>query len=112
MSTLDVSAQPVAKSLEVDRPRQPRLWPPLAMVGAYWTGWIVVQVFYKATFAQFLYLFWTPIVLLLAMLVWWLVFSRLRWVDRLWGIGCLAIGGGLAVALGDKTMAMLPLPFG
>jgi hypothetical protein len=93
------------------RPK-PRLVPPLVLVAAYWTGWLVVNIFYAATFTQFLYLFWSPIALVLAMLVWWLAFSRLAWLDRLWGVCCLVIGGALATALADKSLATPPVPMG
>ena len=92
--------------------RQPRLWPPLVLVVLYWTGWAVTNFGLSGTFTQFLYLFWTPLLLALLTIAWWLTFSRLPWLDRLWGIGCLVGGAGLAVLLGHKTMAEPPVPIG
>jgi len=110
MSAVDLPAKPLASPNNAAAAARPRLWPPVALVAAYWIGWLVIHTFYKATFTQFLYLFWGPISLLAAMLVWWLLLSRLRWIDRLWGIGCLAIGAALAMALGDKSVAVRPMP--
>jgi outer membrane protein assembly factor BamB len=85
---------------------RPRLWPALLLVAAYWIAWLIVNVFYSATFTQFLVLFWSPFVLSAGILVWWLAGSRLPWRDRWWGVACLVVGGIGAKLLAHPSMGM------
>ena len=102
----DISAtRPAKPAKPVDPvPRAPRLWPALVIVLAYWIGWVLVTYAQGNQFAQFMYYFWSPVLVALAILVWWLGLSRQPWLDRLWGIGCIAAFGGMAVALGHRSM--------
>jgi outer membrane protein assembly factor BamB len=50
-------------------------------------------------------IFWSPFVLALGILVWWLFFSRQPWVDRLFGPGLLIAGGIATKFLSHKSMA-------
>src|SRR5262249_51681133 len=84
-----------------------RLWPAQVLVALYWVGLLLVNLFLAATFSQFLFQFYAPMVLALGILIWWLFFSRLRWAERLSGIAALIAGGLLALYLADKSM-----PFG
>ena len=112
MTALDspTIALPVKPTAPASRP--PRLVPPLVLVILYWVGWVVMNFAFSGQIMQFMYLFWSPMVLLAAMLVWWLAFSRLAWIDRLWGLGTLVAAFGLATALSDQSMAPPPMPMG
>jgi outer membrane protein assembly factor BamB len=107
--TIDFALSPPAKTSPsaATPPRPaPRLWPALALVAAYWVAFATVNVFFPATFTQFLTMFWSPQVLAPAILVWWLFFSRQPWADRLWGVAWLILGGILATLLAHKSMMM------
>jgi outer membrane protein assembly factor BamB len=82
-----------AKAASTATIHPPRLWPALLLIAAYWIAWGTVNLFCPGTFTQFLTIFWSPFVLTIGILVWWLGFSRQPWADRLWGVGCLIAGG-------------------
>jgi outer membrane protein assembly factor BamB len=72
-----------------------RLWPGVVIVIAEWIlitvpGWIA-----PATFTHFMTMFWGPILALVALTIWWLLGSRIRWANRL--LGLLACAGTCAV---------------
>jgi outer membrane protein assembly factor BamB len=93
----------------VDRPRVVRgvrLWPAIMLVTAYWLTVLVMNVFYSATFMQFLAMFYSPMALALGMLIWWLGFSRQPWVERFWGVGSVVLVGIAATLLGHDSMRM------
>lgn len=102
-----VAAAPSADVKTIAPPlaeKRPRLWPAIALAAAYWIGRAILTVFFPGTFSLFLYLFWSPMVLGVAILLWLLILSRMTWADRGWSALWL-IGGGLAAsALADKTM--------
>ena len=89
-------------------PRWPRLWPALVLVLVYWAGWLVMNKLKEPVginpFAQFMFNFWAPMVTAAAMLVWVLTLSRLKWLDRVWFVGCLAAGGLIALYLVDRSV--------
>lgn len=84
--------------------RTPRLWPALVIVLAYWIGWVFVTYLLGHPFAQFMYYFYAPMAVVLAMLVWWFGFSRQTWLDTLWGVGCITGFGIAATVLGHRSM--------
>jgi outer membrane protein assembly factor BamB len=110
MTTESITAMAPQKPKAADAARPAtalRLWPVLVLVVAYWTGYAFANFVVPGTFTQFLTMFWSPIILALAILVWWLFFSRQAWRDRFFGVGCLILGGGLATLLCDhKSMIM------
>jgi outer membrane protein assembly factor BamB len=107
MATADLSAASLEKPLPAAKEGLgPRLAPAVVMVALYWLARIFVNAFFAGTFQQFLTLFWSPILLALGTLVWWLFFSRMKWADRLWGLGCLIGCGGIAWLLSHRTMVM------
>jgi outer membrane protein assembly factor BamB len=106
---MTTGATEVSTAADVKRraPVQPRLWPAQFLVAAYWITWLIMKVFFSATMMQFLVMFNAPMVLAAGVLVWWLFFSRLPWVDRLWGIGCVILGGLGAWLLIHGSMGMV-----
>jgi outer membrane protein assembly factor BamB len=87
-------------------PRKVRLWPAFVFVAAYWAAWAFVTVFYPATFQQFMTVFWSPMILAPLVLLWWLGFSRQRWLERFWGVGCVVLAGVGATYLAHTSMMM------
>ncbi len=91
--------------------RTPRLWPALLLIVGYWIGYAAVtQISTVPPMTQFMYSFWAPLVVAPLLIVWWLLFSRMAWLDRVWGIVWLAAGGLAASALCHKTIATPPVP--
>ena len=106
MTAVDYQVAPVpAKPSAPPATRKPRVVMPLLVMAAYWVGWLVMTFFFPATFSQFLYLFWSPMIIAAVLLLWFVFFSALSWLDRLWTVLWLAGGGGLAVLLCDRSMA-------
>jgi outer membrane protein assembly factor BamB len=72
-----------------------RLWPAVVIVALQWAlikvpGWVAPN----NGLLQFMCMFWAPIVTIAALAVWWVFFSRLRWVDRLFGVLAFAAALG------------------
>jgi outer membrane protein assembly factor BamB len=73
--------------------RRLRLWPAVVLLALEWLlitvpGWVA-----PATFTQFMFMFWGPVLASLGLVIWWLFASRLRWTDRLLGLAaCVALG--------------------
>src|SRR5262245_27100265 len=110
MTTESIAATALQKPKAADAARPAtaiRIWPALALIAAYWAGYVFANFIVPGTFTQFLTMFWAPIALVPAILVWWLFFSRQPWRDRLWGVGCLILGGGLATLLCDHKSMMM-----
>src|SRR5690348_3770595 len=69
--------------------RRPRLWPGVAIVALMWGAILGVQLIDPEKveavnqMVQFQVRFMAPTVAGALFLVWWLFFSRLRWLDRL-----------------------------
>jgi outer membrane protein assembly factor BamB len=95
-------------SVPATKPRLPRMWPAVALVAGYWAVIGVAHLLVPTVITQlqhFLTIFYSPLVLALGILVWWLFFSRQPWIDRLVGLGLL-IGGGIAMKfLSHNSMA-------
>ena len=88
------------------QPVKPRLWPAQILVALYWIGLLIVTIFFRATFTQFMVMFWTPMLLAVGIAVWWLFFSRLPLAERISGVAALMAGGLLALFFADKSMPM------
>jgi outer membrane protein assembly factor BamB len=50
---------------------------------------------------------WAPLVAVVALLAWWLFASRLRWTDRILGVGVALAAGAAAFALRDPSIDMM-----
>jgi outer membrane protein assembly factor BamB len=93
-STAITSSVPAQKDSPLAQPRL-RLWPGVLIVVLQWLAIKVPGLVSPGSFVQFLAMFWTPIVAMTAIAIWWLFFSRLRWSDRFLGIlACAAIAAG------------------
>jgi outer membrane protein assembly factor BamB len=78
-----VVAPPPTPSVE----RRLRIWPAVVILALEWVlitvpGWLA-----PATYTQFLFMFYAPVLAFLGLVIWWLFASRLRWRDRLLGLG-------------------------
>jgi outer membrane protein assembly factor BamB len=107
MSAAEVPAHSApAQSVTAPAARKPRVIMPLLVIAAYWIGWLAVNVFFPATFTQFMYLFFSPMIIAAVLVIWYLAFSRLAWLDRAWTVLSVAAGGGLAALLCHESMGM------
>ncbi|MCI0357868.1 MAG: PQQ-binding-like beta-propeller repeat protein, partial [Planctomycetaceae bacterium] len=109
------SKQVPAKSPEyatafAPQPKAPRLWPALLLIVGYWIGYAVTRISAVPPMTQFMYSFWAPLIVAALLIVWWLLLSRMAWLDRVWGIIWLSVGGLAAYALAHKTIATPPVP--
>jgi outer membrane protein assembly factor BamB len=93
---------------------RPRLWPAIVLVAVFWcvVGFMkfvtIKTLFPEDVFTQlqhFLVAFYSPMLLALGTLIWWLGFSRFPWIERLSGLALLIVGGILARLAADKSMA-------
>ncbi len=78
---------------------RPRLWPAVVIVALLWLGITLPSLIAPATFAQFMAMFWGPILGTAAIVAWWMFASRIPWADR--GLGLIAfIAAGAAAYSG------------
>jgi outer membrane protein assembly factor BamB len=103
-----VIGKTIDKPLAAAPAKPPRLWPALVLILAYWIGWVAVtplkEALHVTGFVQFMYYFWAPMIVAAVLLVWALALSRLTWLDRLWFVGWLAVGGGLARLVVERSV--------
>jgi outer membrane protein assembly factor BamB len=72
-----------------------RLWPGVIIIALLWLLPAAAAWFVSETMIHMLTVVLTPTVMTVALLAWWLFFSRLRWADRLLGLLALAAAGGV-----------------
>lgn len=89
--------------------RRLRLWPAVAIVVVEWLLITVPSWLAPATLFQFFMLFLTPMAAALAIGLWWLFFSRLRWAERVLLLLACVCSGVMAFALCDSSMGALVL---
>ncbi|WP_425615770.1 PQQ-binding-like beta-propeller repeat protein [Anatilimnocola sp. NA78] len=87
-------------------PRVPWLMPAIVLVILYWLARGAATFLFPGTMAQFMTLFYAPLVLTLALIIWWLGLSRLAWADRLWGPLALIATGLAIVPFVDRSMPL------
>jgi len=88
-----------------------RLWPGVVIVALQFVALYVPGFFVPATPLWFFGMMGSATVGPLLLMIWWLFFSRARWVDRLGGFALLVVVHGAAFALADpsaKMVAMVP----
>jgi outer membrane protein assembly factor BamB len=73
----------------LETPRKPiRVWPGLVVVALQWVGWFLVPaLFPQAAIVALL----AGVIGGLAILIWWLVFSRARWFERIAALGLIVL---------------------
>ena len=96
---------PIPRRIAAATSKSLRISPALVLLAAYWLAWLSATLLAPTVFVRYLTLFWSPILLAAGLLVWSLAFSRMRWLDRLWGVLSLTIGGGLAYVLIDRSLS-------
>src|SRR5258705_13068530 len=106
---------------DASTPRKPlRLWPGVVLVILQWFGWFVVPIFLPDTR---LYGFLGGVLCGLAIVVWWMFFSRAPWVERVGALVLMVIppigtkfivhksiaGGGMGMLIYILVIPMLSL---
>jgi len=107
MATAESTRATAVEGVASGERRAPRLWPALVLLVIYWIARVAVNTLAPGTFGQFLTLFYSPLLLALGLAIWWLAFSRLPWFDRVWAVGWLILGGGLALRLAHASVGVM-----
>ncbi len=86
--------------------RRLRLWPGIAIIALQWAAVTGLGLIFPATPIQFMAMFIGPMVGALAILLWWLFASRLRWIDRLLIPAAFILYGASIMVVGHETIGM------
>src|SRR5437899_2300917 len=78
------------------RETRPRLWPGVVILVVEWLlitvpGWVA-----PATMTQFMAMMWGPVLAVIALGIWWVLGSRLGWIDLWLGLLAFAAAGAAA----------------
>ena len=86
-----------------------RLWPGIALLAVFWLvrGWASIGEF--ATYKFFVGMLIAPLVVLLGLLLWWLLASRLRWFDRLLVVGTFVAVTTVTLVAADPSFRGMAL---
>lgn len=95
MATETIAPVTPTPTKETTAPRQSRMLVPAVLVAVHWIGWLAMKLLMPGTIQQVFFLFWSPMILALVVLIWLFAFSRLAWQDRVWA-AVLLIGGFIA----------------
>ena len=87
-----------------DKPRPPRVWPAVVLIGLYWACLGVSSLLEVSGFSKFLFLSAVLALAVLGYLVWWLSNGRVRWRDRLLVLACAIAAPVVAVFVADKSL--------
>src|SRR5947199_5386642 len=74
-------------------PRLARIWPAIAIVILMWMAMKLPTYVAPGSQAQFLGIFFAPMVGAAAIVIWWLAASRVQWSERFIGIAAFIAGG-------------------
>src|ERR1700733_8852559 len=111
-STLGKSGAGELPNPDVRMQRKLRLWPGLLIIALLWTAVEVPARIWPGTMYHFYGMMMGSMGGALAIILWWLFFSRLGWLDRILGVVvCIAGGVGL-MFLGDHTVVGMGMVFG
>jgi outer membrane protein assembly factor BamB len=86
-----------------------RLWPALLLVLLQWLAIGLAGYFFPGTMYQFMVRMWAPIVCAVALVLWWLFASRIRWRARLLGLLALAALAGAVFLVRHDSLAVIVL---
>jgi outer membrane protein assembly factor BamB len=86
------------------------LWPGIALLAVFWLvrGWASIGEF--AVYRFFVGRLIAPSVVLLGLLLWWLLASRLRWYDRLLVVGTFVAVTIATLVVADPSFRSMALP--
>ena len=86
-----------------------RLWPGIALLAVFWLvrGWASMGEF--AMYKFFVGMLIAPLVVLLGLLLWWLLASRLRWFDRLLVVGTFVAVTTVTLVAADPSFRSIAL---
>lgn len=87
--------------------RLPRIWPPIVLLGVFWTVysvWRWTDLGTSLGFMGFLILLAVAVLTLLLFAAWWLGASRVRWSERLLVLGTAVLAGVGAALLAHKSV--------
>lgn len=98
---------PVSSPATIPPARSLRLWPGVVIVLLELTAIFVPSWVAPATFAQFMAMFWGPMIASALLAVWWMFRSRVAWGDKFLVLSVAILGGVATAYLVDKTV-----PFG
>ncbi|HZZ79019.1 MAG TPA: PQQ-binding-like beta-propeller repeat protein [Gemmataceae bacterium] len=104
-------AEPEAMASPPSLQRRLRLWPGVAIFAVQWAIVGTLQLFFDGEPLGFMSLLIGPMVGTLALLGWWLFFSRLSWTDRLGVPAACILMVGLMLLLADQSIKGMPLVF-
>jgi outer membrane protein assembly factor BamB len=94
---------------EAGRHPRLRLWPGIALLAVFWLvrGWASMGEF--ATYKFLVGMLIAPFVVLLGLLLWWLLASRLRWYDRLLVVGTFVAVTTVTLLVADPSFRSIAL---
>jgi outer membrane protein assembly factor BamB len=84
----------------------------ILLVVLMWLGIFIPATVWRMTMVHFMSMMWAPIVGAVAILIWWLAFSRFPWSVRWVGLLAFLAGPAIAVGLGEHSMMMLFVVYG
>lgn len=95
---------------------RPRIWPAVVIIVLMWACILIPGWLAPVTMLHMFGWMLSPMVAGAALAIWWLVFSKLRWVDRLVGFFIFVALGALSWILSHETVAgfgtlLFGLPF-
>ena len=96
----DIPAQPISA------PPRLRLWPGVVIVALQWAVVTAIGKIYEGTMIQFMAMFIGPMVAGLGVLIWWLFFSRVGWLDRLVIPLVFVLPAGWVLLVGHESIGM------
>lgn len=100
---------PTDAAATLPKPRRLRVWPAVVIVALGLALQWVPSLLAPATMAQFMAMFWGPLITQAVVLVWWLAASRASWREKLAGVGLFLGVGTATFFLSDPSIANAPL---
>jgi outer membrane protein assembly factor BamB len=108
-SSLPLSESPAPTVALESVPPRPRLWPAVLLIVVQWLIILIPAWLAPVTMVHFMGSFLGPIIGVVALAIWWLFASRVRWVDRLLVLFVCLAAAALTFAVCDKTIGLMGL---
>jgi outer membrane protein assembly factor BamB len=109
LSEAVTSQAPALKAVPAPAERRLRIWPAVIILALQWLGATLPGQIAPATLVHFMSLFLAPQIAALALALWWLFASRIRWADRFIGLLTFIASGLTAMALCDQSLPPMVL---